>query len=117
MTEHHPIYTVPTESITYIISETHAEELLKQCLSSARHVSLDLEWHPGAEKDQISVISMAWVDQLVVIHLSLFDGHSARSHDPDTCLPTLRLILESEEIVKFGVNIRGELPYLQPDRF
>lgn len=110
MTETRPLLTVATESIAYITHEKHAEKLLKQCHSAARQVSLDLEWHPQAGKDQISVISMAWGDQIIVIHLSLFDGYSTGRYNAGTCLPTLGLILECEKIVKFGVNIRGEFP-------
>lgn len=111
------MFTVPTDSIIYVTSETHAEELLKQCHSTARAVSLDLEWHPQAGKDQISVISLAWGEQIMVLHLSRFDGYSTSSYKADTCLPTLGLIMESEKIVKFGVNIRGKFPTLQPVLF
>lgn len=107
MSQTPPIFSVDSNSISYISSETEAEALLQQCLTAVDCISLNLEWHPQAGKDQIEVISVTWPLTLTVIHLSRFTNYTTSPFD-HPCLPTLGSILASDKIAKFRVNIRGE---------
>lgn len=80
--------------------------VLQSCLASATEISIDLEWHPDGDENQVSVISLAWSSRVIVIHLSRFNGYSETPYTGD-CLPTLATILAKDEIAKFGVNMEG----------
>lgn len=76
-------------------------------------LGFDLEWESGATmkgdppdiKRNVSLIQIAAEDKIGLFQLSRFKtAKSAEEHMP----PSLRKILESEDIIKAGVNVNGD---------
>jgi hypothetical protein len=73
----------------------------------------NIEWKPWASphsiKDNASLIQLASEDRIALFHISLFSGDT-----PDELLPsTLKTILESPDITKVGVAIKGDFTRLK----
>ncbi|KAJ4380275.1 hypothetical protein N0V86_004585 [Didymella sp. IMI 355093] len=71
-------------------------------------VGFDIEWKPYSSPDSIkknvSLIQLACEDRIALFHVALFQGNTAGQLMP----PTLRAILESPDIYKAGVAIKGD---------
>nr|POE48398.1 werner syndrome atp-dependent helicase [Quercus suber] len=72
-------------------------------------LGFDLEWEVGSSdnssiKNSVSLVQIASEDKIGLFQLAMFKGDSIEELMP----PTLRSILESEKIVKAGVNIAGD---------
>ncbi|KAF2157135.1 ribonuclease H-like protein [Myriangium duriaei CBS 260.36] len=92
-----------------------AAESVARMFENQTIVGFDMEWEAGAQpnrntiKDNVSVIQIASESRVAVFHLALFKGEAANDLMPST----LMRILESESIVKAGVNIAGDFTRLR----
>ncbi|KAF3032871.1 hypothetical protein E8E12_003717 [Didymella heteroderae] len=71
-------------------------------------VGFDIEWKPYSSPDSIkknvSLIQLACEDRIALFHIALFHGSTAAQLLP----PTLKAILESPDIYKVGVAVKGD---------
>ncbi|KAF2769300.1 hypothetical protein EJ03DRAFT_327566 [Teratosphaeria nubilosa] len=74
-------------------------------------LGFDIEWDPQASygkktgiKDNVSLIQLACEDKIALFQLATFVGDGADQLMP----PALRQILESDKIIKCGVNVVGD---------
>ncbi|KAH9845346.1 3'-5' exonuclease [Teratosphaeria destructans] len=74
-------------------------------------LGFDIEWDPQASygkktgiKDNVSLIQLACEDKIALFQLATFVGDGADQLMP----PALRQILESDKIIKGGVNVVGD---------
>ncbi|KAF2280709.1 ribonuclease H-like protein [Westerdykella ornata] len=76
-------------------------------------IGFDIEWRPWAAiksiKDNASLIQLASEDRIALFHIALFSGTTAEELIP----PTLRAIIESPDILKVGVAIKGDFSRLE----
>jgi hypothetical protein len=76
-------------------------------------LGFDIEWKPWASphsiKDNASLIQLASEDRIALFHISLFSGDTPNELLP----PTLKTILESPDITKVGVAIKGDFTRLK----
>ncbi|KAF2134043.1 hypothetical protein P153DRAFT_372546 [Dothidotthia symphoricarpi CBS 119687] len=98
-------------STHYCQSLQVAERVAKYFLHQ-KVVGFDIEWKPRANpasiKKNASLIQLACEDRIALFHISLFPGTSAKQLMP----PTLKAILESPDIYKVGVAIKGDFSRL-----
>ncbi|KAK3104274.1 hypothetical protein LTR53_018558, partial [Teratosphaeriaceae sp. CCFEE 6253] len=86
-----------------------AETILRQWFVGQPVLGFDIEWESKASKkspakQNVSLIQIASEDRICLIHVANFFGT-----DPEQLVPSaLREILESEDVVKAGVNIGGD---------
>ncbi|KAB2576726.1 Replication factor C subunit 1 [Lasiodiplodia theobromae] len=87
---------------TFEQSESVAQHFLNEPV-----LGLDMEWHcfasPTNIKQNASVLQLACEDRIAIFHLARHKGNTAAEILP----PTLKKIIESDEILKAGVNIYG----------
>lgn len=87
---------------TFEQSEAVAQHFLNEPV-----LGLDMEWHyspsPMNIKQNASVLQLACEDRIAIFHLSRHKGNTAAEIVP----PTLKKIVESDKILKAGVNIIG----------
>jgi hypothetical protein len=71
-------------------------------------VGFDIEWKPYSSpesiKKNVSLIQLACEDRIALFHVALFQGSTAAQLMP----PTLKTILESPDIYKVGVAVKGD---------
>lgn len=71
-------------------------------------VGFDIEWKPysfpESIKKNVSLIQLACEDRIALFHVALFQGSTATQLMP----PTLKAILESPDIYKVGVAVKGD---------
>lgn len=71
-------------------------------------VGFDIEWKPYSSpesiKKNVSLIQLACEDRIALFHLALFQGSTAAQLIP----PTLKAIMESPDIYKVGVAVKGD---------
>jgi hypothetical protein len=86
-------------------SETVAAMFLEEKL-----LGFDLEWNPRIRagnaniKDNVSVVQLASPTRVAIFQLAMHKGDT-----PDTILPpSLRKIIESDQVIKTGVSIQGD---------
>lgn len=76
-------------------------------------VGFDIEWKPRSNPNSIklnaSLIQLACEDRIALFHISQFPGTTAEQLMP----PTLKTILESPDIYKVGVAVKGDFTRLQ----
>ncbi|KAF2405514.1 ribonuclease H-like protein, partial [Trichodelitschia bisporula] len=77
-------------------------------------LGFDMEWRPNATKSSgtkanVSLIQLACEDRIGLFHLALHRGDSVEDIMP----PTLRKILESQDVAKVGVAILADYTRLQ----
>lgn len=92
----------------YCVKFDQAEECAQRFLNESV-LGFDLEWEVGSNakssiKDSVSLIQIASGDRIGLFQIALFKGDTIEQLMP----PSLRTILESETIVKAGVNISGD---------
>lgn len=93
--------------VHYCRTKELAERVL-QYFVKEKVVGFDVEWRPYAAfssiKKNVSLIQLACEDRIALFHVALFSGTTAAQLVP----PTLKLILESPEIYKVGVAVKGD---------
>jgi hypothetical protein len=93
--------------VHYCKTKEVAERVAKHFVKKSV-VGFDIEWKPYSSPDSIkknvSLIQLACEDRIALFHVALFQGNTARQLVP----PTLRAILESPDIYKVGVAIKGD---------
>lgn len=71
-------------------------------------VGFDIEWKPYSSpesiKKNVSLIQLACENRIALFHVALFQGNTAAQLLP----PTLKAILESPDIFKVGVAVKGD---------
>lgn len=77
-------------------------------------IGFDMEWKPSASKagsitDNVSLIQIASEERIALFHIARFTG----SEPEDFVAPTLRTIVESRDITKVGVAIKGDCTRLR----
>ncbi|KAF2003463.1 ribonuclease H-like protein, partial [Amniculicola lignicola CBS 123094] len=85
------------------VGETVAKYFLNE-----KVIGFDIEWkydfRPADIKENASLIQIACENRIALFHISLYKGKTADELLP----PTLKTILESPDIAKVGVAIRGD---------
>ncbi|EOA80798.1 uncharacterized protein SETTUDRAFT_166226 [Exserohilum turcica Et28A] len=88
---------------TFNVAERVAQYFLKE-----KVVGFDIEWkpygNPAAIKQNTSLIQLACEDRIALFHVSLFSGTKVNQLMP----PSLKAVLESPDIIKVGVAIKGD---------
>ncbi|PSN65561.1 hypothetical protein BS50DRAFT_575532 [Corynespora cassiicola Philippines] len=88
-----------------------AERVAKYFLEE-KVVGFDIEWKPYAPtwniKENASLIQLASENRIALFHIALFAGRTADKIVP----PSLKAILESPDIYKVGVAIKGDFTRL-----
>ncbi|KAH6612573.1 hypothetical protein C7974DRAFT_80765 [Boeremia exigua] len=83
-------------------------ERVAQHFIGEKVVGFDIEWkpfsHPLSIKKNVSLVQLACENRIALFHIALFPGNTAAQLMP----PTLKAILESPEIYKVGVAIKGD---------
>ncbi|KAK0355891.1 hypothetical protein LTR02_005511 [Friedmanniomyces endolithicus] len=96
-------------TVHYCTKLDQAERVLQQHFLGQPVLGFDIEWEQRARKESaakqnVSLIQIACEDRICLIHVAIFAGTSIEHLVP----ATLREILESNQIVKAGVNIGGD---------
>ncbi|KAF7194782.1 hypothetical protein HII31_03905 [Pseudocercospora fuligena] len=108
----HTLYKSPEGSkvqVYYCKTMETAERQLQLFLNEPV-LGFDLEWeqYAGSDKDSIkkniSLVQIAAEDKIALIQVALFKGDTIEELMP----PSLRTILEDENIAKAGVNVGGD---------
>lgn len=99
-------------SIHYCHNMEIAERVAKYFLDE-KIIGFDIEWKPFAApqsiKDNTSLIQLACEDRIALFHIALYTGSTADELLP----PTLRTIIESQDVCKVGVAIKGDFSRLE----
>jgi hypothetical protein len=92
---------------TFEVAERVARYFLE-----AKVVGFDMEWKPwpssASIKENASLVQLASENRIALFHIALFVGKTAVQLIP----PSLKTILESPDIYKVGVNIKGDFTRL-----
>ncbi|KAK1033487.1 hypothetical protein LTS16_016261 [Friedmanniomyces endolithicus] len=96
-------------TVHYCTKLDQAERVLQQHFLGQPVLGFDIEWEQRARKESaakqnVSLIQIACEDRICLIHVATFAGTNIEHLVPGT----LREILESNQIVKAGVNIGGD---------
>lgn len=109
------LYRGPNEetvSVHYCHKMDVAERVAKYFLEE-KVVGFDMEWKPygwpTSIKQNASLIQVACEDRIALFHIALFSGNTPAQLMP----PSLRIILESPNIYKVGVNVKGDFTRLE----
>ncbi|KAF2854646.1 hypothetical protein T440DRAFT_387194 [Plenodomus tracheiphilus IPT5] len=98
-------------NIHYCKSKEVAEKVAKKFLTE-KVVGFDIEWKPfgmvSSIKHNASLIQLACEDRIALFHISLFQGTTVQDLMP----PSLKAVLESPDIYKVGVAIKGDFKRL-----
>ncbi|KAH4004818.1 hypothetical protein HBI25_026040 [Parastagonospora nodorum] len=90
------------------VSERVAQHFLKE-----KVLGFDIEWRPFGSPNSIkhnaSLIQLACEDRIALFHISQFTGATAEELMP----PTLKKILETPDILKVGVAVKGDFTRLE----
>jgi hypothetical protein len=99
-------------STHYCKSFDVAERVAKYFLQE-KVVGFDIEWKPRGNpysiKQNASLIQLSCEDRIALFHVSLFSGHKVEQLMP----PSLKAVLESPNIYKVGVAIKGDFKRLE----
>lgn len=83
-------------------------ERVAQHFVGEKVIGFDIEWKPWTSptsiKKNVSLIQLACEDRIALFHVALFSGVTAAQLMP----PTLKAILESPEVYKVGVAVKGD---------
>lgn len=100
---------------THYCKTKEVAERVAQYFLGEKVLGFDIEWKPISFltptniKLNASLIQLACEDRIALFHISLFTGTTAEELMP----PTLKTILESPEIYKVGVAVKGDFTRLQ----
>jgi ribonuclease D len=90
------------------VAERVAQYFLKE-----KVLGFDIEWKPygnmNSIKQNASLIQLACEDRIALFHIALFPGATPKELMP----PTLKKILESPDIYKVGVSVKGDFTRLR----
>ncbi len=108
----HKLYTSPTNTkvkVHYCKSKQTTEAVLKQHFLGKPVIGFDIEWKFGASthngpKKNVSLVQIACEDRIILSHLGCF----AKSSVEDLVAPTLKTVLEDENVLKCGVAIKAD---------
>jgi hypothetical protein len=99
-------------STHYCTTMEVAERVARKFLNE-KVVGFDIEWKPHSYtnriKENASLIQLACEDRIALFHIALFPGKTPEKLMP----PSLRAILESPEIYKVGVAVKGDFSRLR----
>jgi hypothetical protein len=99
-------------SVHYCKTMEVAERVVQHFLKE-KVLGFDIEWRPYSHissiKDNASLIQLACENRIALFHISLFQGSTADRLMP----PTLKTILESPDIYKVGVAVKGDFSRLR----
>ena len=99
-------------STHYCTTMEVAERVAKKFLNE-KVVGFDIEWKPHSYtntiKENASLIQLACEDRIALFHIALFRGKTPEQLMP----PSLKAILESPDICKVGVAIKGDFSRLR----
>ena len=95
-------------NLRYCSSKETADAVAGELLEK-RLVGFDMEWSPSARssnriKDNVSLVQIACEDFIGLFHVARFEGDNAKDLMP----PNLKLLLQSERIMKSGVAIEAD---------
>lgn len=107
----HDMYKGPDNKavlVQYCKSKETCERVAQQFMDK-KVIGFDIEWRPNARKGDglkknVSIVQIAAEERIALFHLALHKGTTAEEIVP----PTLRTLLESPDILKAGVAIRGD---------
>jgi hypothetical protein len=98
---------------THYCKSLEVAERVAQYFLKEKVVGFDIEWKPRGNprsiKQNASLIQLACENRIALFHISLFSGTKAEQLMP----PSLRLVLESPDITKVGVAVKGDFTRLQ----
>jgi hypothetical protein len=98
-------------STHYCKTKEVAERVCQHFLKE-KVLGFDIEWKPWSSESNIkqnaSLIQLACEDRIALFHISQFRGTTAEELMP----PTLKTILESPDILKVGVAVKGDFTRL-----
>ncbi|CAE7177921.1 hypothetical protein CFE70_005773 [Pyrenophora teres f. teres 0-1] len=93
---------------TFDVAERVAQYFLRE-----KVVGFDIEWKPRGNphsiKQNASLVQLACENRIALFHLALFPGRKVEKLMP----PSLRAVLESLDIYKVGVAIKGDFTRLE----
>lgn len=112
----HDLYRGPLDqkiSMHYCKNMEVSERVAKYFVEE-KVLGFDIEWKPNAStndgiRDNASLIQLASEDRIALFHIALFKGNTIDELLP----PTLKKIMESPDITKAGVAVRGDCTRLQ----
>jgi hypothetical protein len=98
---------------THYCKSLEVAERVAQKFTKEKVLGFDIEWKPFGKpssiKENASLIQLASEDRIALFHISLFAGDTPEQLMP----PTLRAVLESADILKVGVAVKGDFGRLQ----
>ncbi|KAH7072982.1 hypothetical protein BKA63DRAFT_55109 [Paraphoma chrysanthemicola] len=98
---------------THYCRSSEVAERVAQKFLGEKVVGFDIEWRPFSHvkniKQNASLIQLACEDRIALFHVALFDGSTPSELIP----PSLKIILESPDILKVGVAVKGDFSRLQ----
>jgi hypothetical protein len=102
------------ESIqTHYCRSLEVAERVAQYFLKEKVVGFDIEWKPWGSptsiKHNASLIQLACEDRIALFHIALFSGTEVKQLMP----PSLKAVLESPDICKVGVAIKGDFKRLE----
>ncbi|MCJ1309928.1 hypothetical protein MMC25_003589 [Agyrium rufum] len=102
--------------VHYCKSLVSAEHVLKtHFLEKKKRYGFDLEWKPSAGsgdgiRKAVSLIQLASPNHIALIHIAQFEGGDTIK---DLLPPSFKELMQSSEITKMGVNIKGDCTRLK----
>jgi hypothetical protein len=94
-------------SVHYCKTKEVAERVAQHFVNE-KVLGFDIEWKPWSSplsiKKNVSLIQLACEDRIALFHIALFSGTTAAQLMP----PTLKAILESPDVYKVGVAVKGD---------
>lgn len=98
---------------THYCRSSEVAERVAQKFLREKVVGFDIEWRPFSHvkniKQNASLIQLACEGRIALFHVALFDGSTPSELLP----PSLKIILESPDILKVGVAVKGDFSRLQ----
>ncbi|KAH7077271.1 hypothetical protein FB567DRAFT_146937 [Paraphoma chrysanthemicola] len=98
---------------THYCRSSEVAERVAQKFLGEKVVGFDIEWRPFSHakniKQNASLIQLACENRIALFHVALFDGSTPSELVP----PSLKIILESPDILKVGVAVKGDFSRLQ----
>ncbi|KAL8791284.1 MAG: hypothetical protein Q9195_005973 [Heterodermia aff. obscurata] len=90
-------------------------ERIAQLFRDEEVIGFDIEWKANAQakdgiKQNVSLIQMASEERVALFHVARYRDEESRE---GLVAPTLKVIMESPQITKVGVNIKGDCTRLQ----
>jgi hypothetical protein len=98
---------------THYCRSLEVAERVAQYFLKEKVVGFDIEWKPWGSptsiKQNASLIQLACEDRIALLHIALFPGTKVEQLMP----PSLKAVLESPDIYKVGVAVKGDFTRLE----